>query len=44
MAAALGGVHDKAGAILEQVGPWDKRELPAAHLSCTSSWEWSRMA
>jgi len=32
-AAALGDVRDKARAILEQVGLWDKRQLLAAHLS-----------
>ena len=32
-AVALDGVRDKAGAILEQVGLWDKRALMAAHLS-----------
>ena len=32
-AVALGGIRDKAGAILKQVGLWDKRALLAAHLS-----------
>jgi branched-chain amino acid transport system ATP-binding protein len=32
-AQALAGVRDKAGAILKQVGLWDKRHLLAAHLS-----------
>jgi branched-chain amino acid transport system ATP-binding protein len=32
-AVALGGIRDKAGAILKQVGLWDKRGLLAAHLS-----------
>ncbi len=32
-AVALGSIRDKAGAILKQVGLWDKRELLAAHLS-----------
>jgi branched-chain amino acid transport system ATP-binding protein len=31
-AAAVGGVRNKAGAILKQVGLWDKRELLAARL------------
>jgi branched-chain amino acid transport system ATP-binding protein len=32
-AKSLTGVRDKAGAILRQVGLWDKRDLLAAHLS-----------
>jgi len=32
-AAALVAIRDKAGAILRQVGLWDKRALMAAHLS-----------
>jgi branched-chain amino acid transport system ATP-binding protein len=32
-AAALDDIRDKAGAILKQVGLWDKRALMAAHLS-----------
>jgi branched-chain amino acid transport system ATP-binding protein len=32
-AARLTGIRDKAGAILKEVGLWDKRELLAAHLS-----------
>ena len=32
-AAALVAIRDKAGAILKQVGLWDKRALMAAHLS-----------
>src|SRR3989449_6129759 len=32
-AVSLIGIRDKAGAILKQVGLWDKRALLAAHLS-----------